>query len=74
MADIYGTLAGATAYHADWDNSAWVATGVTDAKRNAALVRAAAALDGHYGGQFPGRKTGVRVQALAWPRTGARDH
>lgn len=74
MADIYGTLAGATSYHADRDNAAWTAAGVTDAKRTAALVRASAALDGQYGAQFPGRKTGGRAQALAWPRTGAWDH
>lgn len=73
MADFYGTLAGAATYHADHGNAAWSAAGVTDDQRTAALVRASAALDGQYGGQFPGVKTGGRTQALAWPRTRARD-
>lgn len=73
MADMYGTTADATTYHADRGNAAWSAAGITDAQRTAALVRASGALDGIYGGRFPGRKTGGRAQALAWPRTGARD-
>lgn len=74
MADIYGTVAGATTYHSDRGNSAWSAAGITDTQRTAALVRASTALDGQYWDQFPGRKTGGRLQALAWPRAGARDH
>ncbi|WP_144223462.1 DnaT-like ssDNA-binding protein [Mesorhizobium amorphae] len=74
MAEIYGTLAAATTYHADRGNDAWAAPGVTDAKRTAALVRASSSLDGQYGAQFPGTKTGGRTQVLAWPRKGARDH
>lgn len=73
MADFYGTLAAATLYHDARGNAAWSASGVTDAQRTAALVRASGALDGQYGSQFPGYKTGGRAQTLAWPRTGARD-
>ncbi len=73
MADFYGALDSASAYHADRGNAAWSASGVTDAQRTAALVRASGALDGIYGSRFPGYKTGGRVQSLAWPRTGARD-
>lgn len=73
MADFYGTVAGATTYHADRGNASWSAAGVTDAQRTAALVRASSALDGMYGPQFPGAKAGGRTQALAWPRRGARD-
>lgn len=73
MADIYGTLAGATTYHADRGNAEWAKAGVTDVQRTAALVRASSSLDGQYGSRFPGTKTGGRTQALAWPRKGARD-
>jgi len=73
MADFYGTLEGAAAYHDARGNAAWSAAGVTDSQRTAALVRASAALDGIYGPRFPGHKAGGRTQALAWPRTGAFD-
>ncbi len=74
MADHYGDLPGAAAYHDARGNTAWSAAGVTDPQRVAALVRASSALDGIYGDRFAGRKTGGRTQALAWPRTGAFDH
>lgn len=74
MADLYGNLPGALAYHEARGNAAWSATGVTDPQRTAALVRASSALDGIYGSRFAGHKTGARAQALAWPRTGAFDH
>ena len=74
MADFYGSFEAAASYHVDRGNTAWSADGVTDTQRTAALVRASSALDGQYGARFPGRKTGGRSQALAWPRTGARDH
>lgn len=73
MADIYGTLAGATTYHDVRGNDAWSKAGVTDVQRTAALVRASSSLDGQYGSQFAGTKTGGRTQVLAWPRKGARD-
>lgn len=64
----YGTLSDALAYHTARANAAWLAEGVTDPQRTAALVRGSAALDGLYGARFPGVKTGGRSQALAWPR------
>ncbi|KRA63116.1 DnaT-like ssDNA-binding protein [Rhizobium sp. Root651] len=72
MADYYGTLAGALAYHESRGNAAWTAAGVDDAKREAALLRASEAIDGIYGPRFPGKKVS-RSQARAWPRTGAVD-
>lgn len=74
MSEHYGTLEGALAYHAARGNAAWAGTGVTDALRSAALVRASTAIDGMYGARFPGHKAGGRVQVLAWPRVGAYDH
>lgn len=69
----YGTLSGALAYHAAHGNTAWSSVTATDEQRTIALTRASATLDGQYGLRFPGRKTGGRAQALAWPRTGASD-
>lgn len=78
MADYYGTVAGADAYHQERGNAAW--TGSDEAKA-AALTRASAYIDG-LGAQlpvtqcvlvFPGKKVGGRGQALQWPRTGAID-
>lgn len=73
MADFYGTVEGATAYHTARDNAAWSAAGVTDALRTASLVRASSWIDATYGNRFPGKKTEGRAQDLAWPRTGATD-
>lgn len=73
MADIYGTLDGALAYHDARGNAAWSAVGIDDAKREAALLRASEALDGIYGARFPGKKA-TRSQVRAWPRVGAVDH
>ncbi|KWT70767.1 hypothetical protein APY04_0828 [Hyphomicrobium sulfonivorans] len=69
----YGDLPGALAYHEARANAAWTAAGVTDTQRTAALVRASVWLDGEYGAQFPGKKTGGRSQQRAWPRTGGTD-
>lgn len=74
MADHYGDLPGAAAYHDARGNAAWSAAGVTDPQRAAALVRASSALDGIYGNRLAGRKTGGRTQVLAWPRIGAHDY
>lgn len=73
MAEFYGTLPDATAYHADRGNAAWAAVGVTDALQTAALVRASSWLDGTYADRYPGSKTDGRAQELGWPRTGATD-
>lgn len=72
--DHYGTLAGALAYHQARGNGAWLDAEKTEAQRTAALIRASGSLDGVYGERFDGRKAGGRVQPLAWPRIGARDH
>lgn len=79
MADYYGTVAGADAYHSARGNAAWAAA--TEQAKEEALARASAYIDG-IGTQlpttgcvlsFPGRKAGGRSQALQWPRTGAVD-
>jgi hypothetical protein len=70
----YGTLSGAEDYHTARGNSAWPSGAPTEAARTAALVRASVALDGQYGGRYPGTKAGGRSQALGWPRSGAIDH
>lgn len=74
MADYYGTLAGADAYHAARGNTLW--TGADTAKLYA-LTRASQYVDGMGIDKglplFPGVRTGGRAQLLAWPRTGATD-
>jgi hypothetical protein len=70
MADFYGTLAGALAYHDARGNAAWAAS--PDPLRTAALIRATTFIDG-YRGRFSGYKAGLREQALEWPRIGASD-
>ncbi len=74
MADFYGTVVGADAYHAARDNTAW--TGA-DSVKQAALLRASAFIDslGFDGNEllWPGEKTGGRAQLRQWPRTGAVD-
>ena len=70
----YGTLEGATVYHAALGNEAWSAADKSDAQRSAALLRGSRALDGRYGSLFPGQKSGGYAQARAWPRTGAYNH
>lgn len=79
MADHYGTVAGADAYHQATGGAGWQS--LSDQDKTAALVRASAYIDslaGQTGGadcvlRFPGKKTGGRTQVLAWPRTGAVD-
>lgn len=70
MADFYGTLAGALAYHAARGNAAWEKS--SDALRTTALIRATTYIDG-FRGRFPGYKAGRRGQALEWPRMDAYD-
>jgi hypothetical protein len=78
MADFYGSVAGADAYHEARGNTAWTGT---DEQKEAALTRASAYIDG-LGTQvpitqcvqvFPGKKVGGRSQTLQWPRSGAVD-
>lgn len=70
MADLYGTLAGADAYHAERGNAAWTGT---DADKDAARLRASEYIDAAYRSQFPGYKAGLRAQVREWPRVGASD-
>lgn len=79
MADFYGTVAAADAYHTARLTPGW--TGTADAKQ-AALIRASVFVDTFGVRRFPdgttevlwsGVRTGGRAQRLAWPRTGATD-
>jgi hypothetical protein len=78
---MYGTVAGADAYHAQRANSAWAAG--SEVARTAALVRATDYIDGRYRFQLPtgtwqsmftGARTAGRGQLNEWPRIGAVDY
>lgn len=71
MAEYYGTVAGADAYHLARGNTAWAAG--TDANKLSALYRASEYIDGTYRGRFSGYRTEGRDQTLEWPRTNATD-
>lgn len=66
----YATEAMADAYAADRGNTTW--TDSADDKE-AALIRATAAIDAQYRGRFAGWRTNNRDQALEWPRADAYD-
>jgi hypothetical protein len=70
-AQSYVSVADCTAYHANHGNSAWAAA-LTDALREAALVRATLAIDARGYGNWRGVKY-LTTQALDWPRSGAWD-
>lgn len=70
MADFYGTTAGADAYHTAHGNAGWTGD---DATKEAALLIASEWLDGRYGDQFPGYRTGKASQVREWPRETAYD-
>lgn len=61
-ADSYMTLAEANSYHSSFGNATWVS--YTDQQKEAALRRAAVAVDSY---PFSGRPT-AETQARAWPR------
>lgn len=67
-ANTYATRADATAHHALIGNAAWAA--LTDAQKDAALVRASRFLDASY--RWAG-KIATEAQALGWPRSGCED-
>ena len=69
-ANSYVSLADAGAYFADRGNATW--ENADDDLKEAALVRASFALDGIYGGRWPGY-CATQDQALAWPRVDAVD-
>jgi hypothetical protein len=66
-AESYVSAADATTYHAARGNAAWTGT---DAIKEAALLKAAAYLDGHYCNRFKGSKYQPLEQAMQWPRVG----
>ncbi len=69
--NAYGNENGADTYHEDRNNTDW--TGDTSGQKEAALIRASAAIDAQYRSQFPGYKRNARSQAMEWPRIGAVD-
>jgi len=69
-ANSYISLAAALSSHADRLNTAWA--DATTPEREAALVRASAALDGKYGPLWPGIRSS-ETQGLDWPRDEAYD-
>lgn len=71
-ANTYATLAEAAAYNESRTFSdAWIASGVTDGQRTAALVEAARLMDLAF--QWTGTPSFAETQALAWPRTGMKN-
>jgi hypothetical protein len=72
MAEHYGSLPDALAYHQARGNAAWTATG-GDEDRHAALLRASVWIDSTYRARFSGMKTDGRSQVREWPRTEALD-
>lgn len=64
-AESYVSAADATTYHAARGNAAWTGT---DAVKEAALLKAAAYLDGHYCNRFKGTKYQPLDQNMQWPR------
>ncbi|MQX25032.1 hypothetical protein GHJ84_29665 [Sinorhizobium meliloti] len=72
MAEHYGTLADALAYHQERGNAAWASTGDHEAKQSA-LLRGSVWVDNTYRYRFSGKKTGGRSQEREWPRTDAED-
>ena len=70
MADFYGTLIAADAYHLARGNTTWTGT---DELKNAAMLRGTEYIDQAYRSDFPGEKTGQRAQLREWPRVDAVD-
>jgi hypothetical protein len=70
-ANSYATETMADDYFDARGNTTW--TDSTDDKE-AALIRATAAIDAMYGSRFQGYRTNFRDQDLQWPRTGAYDN
>lgn len=66
-AESYVSAADCTTYHSNRGNTAWTGT---DAVKEAALLKAAAYLDGHYCKRFKGEKYQPLDQNMQWPRIG----
>lgn len=71
MTVIYGTRAGADAYHLARNRPAWAALD-NDAK-DAALLLGSEYVDGRFRARFSGTKVGGRAQEREWPRDDAVD-
>lgn len=63
----YISAADATTYHTARGNALWAGT---DAVKEAALLKAAAYLDGKYRNKWKGYKVQPLIQAMEWPRAG----
>lgn len=70
MADFYGTVAAADAWHTAHGSAGWIGT---NEQKEAALLVASEWLDERYRGSFPGYPTGKAAQVREWPRTEAVD-
>jgi len=66
-AESYVSAADATTYHGNRGNTTWAGT---DTVKDAALLKAAAYLDGHYCKRFKGTKYQPLDQNMQWPRIG----
>lgn len=71
--DAYYSLSGVQAY---WDAVGYdyITDGYTTAQQENAIRRATQWIDGEFGDDFQGTRTGLRTQALMWPRTGHVDY
>jgi hypothetical protein len=69
-ATSYLAVADADAYHVDMGNASWALA--SNANKQSALIRATKSLDAMYNGQWKGLLYSS-TQALAWPRTEARN-
>jgi hypothetical protein len=69
-ANSYVSLVDCAAYHVDRNNTSWALA--SEAVRTAALIKAAAYIDGKYISRFRGWKASAD-QALQWPRAGGID-
>lgn len=75
MADYYGNIVDADAYHSARGNAGtWDAVDVDDSEKQIALLLASEWIDQNYASQFSGEKTGKRTQLREWPRTNAVDY
>jgi hypothetical protein len=70
MPSVYGTIAGADAYHLARGNATWTGN---ETVKGVALLRGSEYIDGNFRAYFPGLKAGNRAQDREWPRTWAHD-
>lgn len=71
-ANSYVSETDADTYFDDRATTDW--TGDTTSDKEAALIRASAAIDATYRARFPGWRSNGRDQGLEWPRTNAYDY